>query len=145
MTSRNASESRRSPSAVEPSRSENTIVTVLRTSCAGSGAASGAPQKPQRRNRSGFSSPQFGQVITSPLRFLLDRAALRGHHEPDLEEALAPDLAGPCVGLEAQVHRTRVVPRARCEFNLGCPGSSRQVRITAPRLTGSDPSPARGT
>jgi hypothetical protein len=32
MTSRNASESSRSPSAVDPSRSEKTIVTVFRVS-----------------------------------------------------------------------------------------------------------------
>ena len=48
--------------AVEPTRSENTIVTVFRISRAGSAAWSGVPQKPHRRNRSGFSSPQLGQI-----------------------------------------------------------------------------------
>src|SRR6266576_2245872 len=64
MTSRRASESSLSPSAVDPSRSEKTIVTVLRTSCTGTGAESGVPQNPHRRKRSGFSSPQFGQIST---------------------------------------------------------------------------------
>ena len=57
--------SRRSPRAVEPFRSVKTIVTVLRTSCDGGSGASDVPQKPHRRNRSGFSSPQFGQICTS--------------------------------------------------------------------------------
>ena len=48
--------------AVDPFRSEKTIVTVLRISCGGAADASGVPQKPQRRNLSGFSSPQFGQM-----------------------------------------------------------------------------------
>ena len=48
--------------AVEPTRSENTIVTVFRISRAGSAAWSGVPQKPHSRNRSGFSSPQLGQI-----------------------------------------------------------------------------------
>src|SRR4051812_2898719 len=64
MTSRSASESRVSPSAVEPFRSEKTIVTVFRTSAAAWAGARAVPQKPQRRNRSGFCSPQFGHVIT---------------------------------------------------------------------------------
>src|SRR6266480_3162322 len=61
MTSRTASESSFSAIAVDPLRSEKTIVTVLRTSCAGSAGASGLPQNPQRRNFAGFSSPQLGQ------------------------------------------------------------------------------------
>src|SRR6266480_1451783 len=64
MTSRTASESSFSPIAVDPLRSEKTIVTVFRTSCAGSSGASGVPQKPQRRNFAGFSSPQLGQICT---------------------------------------------------------------------------------
>src|SRR5262249_47030003 len=64
MTSRTASESSFSPIAVEPFKSEQTIVTVFRTSCAGSWGASADPQNPQRRNLSGFSSPQFGQICT---------------------------------------------------------------------------------
>src|SRR6187401_3021110 len=64
MTSRTASESSFSPIAVEPLRSENTIVTVFRTSCGGNSGASGVPQKPQRRNFAGFSSPQLGQICT---------------------------------------------------------------------------------
>src|SRR5581483_4831337 len=62
ITSRSDSESSRSPRFVEPFRSEKTIVTVLRTSRAGSGAASGVPQNPHRRKRSGFSSPHAGQT-----------------------------------------------------------------------------------
>src|SRR4029453_14149881 len=64
ITSRTASESSFSPIAVEPFRSEKTIVTVFRTSCAGSCGASADPQNPQRRNFAGFSSPQFGQICT---------------------------------------------------------------------------------
>jgi hypothetical protein len=37
-------------------------VTVFRTSCGGSATVSGVPQNPQRRKRSGFSSPQLGQT-----------------------------------------------------------------------------------
>src|SRR5947209_15004483 len=62
MTSRSDSESSASPRFVDPFRSEKTIVTVFRTSCGGATGASGVPQKPQRRNRSGFSSPHEGHV-----------------------------------------------------------------------------------
>ena len=62
MTSRTVSESIRSARLVEPLRSEKTIVTVFRTSRAGADGTSSAPQKPQSRNRSGFSSPQLGQT-----------------------------------------------------------------------------------
>src|ERR687887_1751534 len=62
MTSRSDSESSASPIVVEPLRSEKTIVTVFRTSCGGAAGASGVPQKPQRRKRSGFSSPQEGHI-----------------------------------------------------------------------------------
>ena len=65
----------RSPRLVEPFRSEKTIVTVLRTSWAGSAAASGVPQKPHSRNRRGFSSPQLGQTAT-------DRVYERRAREP---------------------------------------------------------------
>src|SRR5919199_6442304 len=64
MISRSDSESSASPRLVEPFRSEKTIVTVLRTSCDGTAGASGVPQNPHRRKRSGFSSPQLGQVCT---------------------------------------------------------------------------------
>jgi hypothetical protein len=64
-TSRTDSLSRRSPRAVEPARSENTIVTVLRSSSGGGAGASAAPHTPHSRNRSGFSSPQLGQICTS--------------------------------------------------------------------------------
>ena len=37
-------------------------MTVFRTSCGGRAAASGVPQKPHSRKRSGFSSPQLGQT-----------------------------------------------------------------------------------
>jgi hypothetical protein len=40
------------------------MVTVLRTSCNGTGAKRGVPQNPHKRERSGFSSPQFGQIST---------------------------------------------------------------------------------
>src|SRR3954454_757712 len=83
MTSRSASESRVSPSAVEPFRSEKTIVTVFRTSAAVEVGASVVPQKPHRRNRSGFCSPQFGQVIT--LRV----------YGPHVTSALRPDRRTP--------------------------------------------------
>jgi hypothetical protein len=43
-------------------RSAKTIDTVFRTSWTGSDCASGVPQYPHRRKRSGFSSPQFGQA-----------------------------------------------------------------------------------
>src|SRR5205085_6704897 len=59
---RSDSESSASPRFVEPFRSEKTIVTVFRTSRGGAATASGVPQKPQRRNRSGLSSPQDGHV-----------------------------------------------------------------------------------
>src|SRR2546423_5868899 len=49
--------------AVEPVTSENTTVTVLRTSApAGTCSASGDPHRRQNRARSGFSSPHTWQV-----------------------------------------------------------------------------------
>src|SRR5438105_11047407 len=77
MTSRSDSESSASPRFVEPLRSEKTIVTVLRTSCGATAGASGVPQKPQSRNRSGFSSPQDGQVTMRRV-YAAQRAVLRG-------------------------------------------------------------------
>ena len=53
---------RRSPSAVEPVTSQNTTVTVFRTSPLGSGAASGAAHSRQNFARSGFSVPQRSQI-----------------------------------------------------------------------------------
>src|SRR5205085_12172467 len=62
MTSRSDSESSASPIVVDPLRSEKTIVTVFRTSCGAATGASGVPQKPQRRNLAGFSSPHEGHI-----------------------------------------------------------------------------------
>src|SRR5919197_3756523 len=82
MTSRSDSESSASPRFVEPLRSEKTIVTVFRTSCGGATGASGVPQKPQRRKRSGFSSPHDGQIairrVYAGLRGILSCGRGRG-------------------------------------------------------------------
>ena len=59
-----ASGSRRSPSSVEPTTSQNTTVTVLRTSRERLVAASGAPQELQKRAPSGFSWPHCPHSIT---------------------------------------------------------------------------------
>ena len=56
--------SSRSPSSVEPVTSQNTIVTVLRTSAA-SGAPSLTPHTEQKFAPSAFSEPQFGQAATA--------------------------------------------------------------------------------
>ena len=61
MSSRNASGSVRSPSDVDPTRSQNTTVTVLRTSAAGS-TSNGDPHAEQNRAASAFSRPQEGQI-----------------------------------------------------------------------------------
>src|SRR6266550_4451203 len=60
MTLRSDSGSSCSPSSVEPTTSQNTIVTVLRTSGA-SGEPSRAPQTEQKFAPSGLSAPQLGQ------------------------------------------------------------------------------------
>ena len=67
ITARTDSGSRASPSFVDPCRSLNTIVTVRRSSRASTVAASGVPQNPHRRKRSGFDSPQFGQTTIARL------------------------------------------------------------------------------
>ena len=54
----------RSPSAVEPTTSQKSTVTVFRTSRAGLASASAAPQEGQKLKPSGFSAPQLGQVVT---------------------------------------------------------------------------------
>src|SRR3954451_2351576 len=64
MTALSDSGSSCSPSDVEPVTSVNRIVTVLRVSRVVWPAPSSVPQKPQRRNCSGLSSPHDGQRIT---------------------------------------------------------------------------------
>ena len=49
--------------AVNPTRSQNRTVTILRSSIGCAPVASGAPQNPQNRKPSGFSPPQDGHVI----------------------------------------------------------------------------------
>src|SRR6266545_5542856 len=80
ITSRTASESSFSAIAVEPLRSEKTIVTVFRTSCGGSAGASAVPQNPHRRNFCGFSSPQFGQTIIRRTQLGADSADREPEH-----------------------------------------------------------------
>ena len=66
ITRRSASGSSRSPSAVEPVTSANTIVTTFRTSAVGApGSPSGVAQFWQNRARSAFSSPQVGHRFTA--------------------------------------------------------------------------------
>ena len=79
MTLRIDSGSSCSPSSVEPVTSQNTIVTVLRTSAASgaSAAPSWAPQTEQKFAPSAFSDPQFGQAATG--RSL---GPVRTAHEP---------------------------------------------------------------
>ena len=62
MTLRKDSGSRCSPSSVEPVTSQNTIVTVLRTSAA-SGATRRAPHAEQKFAPSTFSDPQLGHAV----------------------------------------------------------------------------------
>ena len=57
ITRRSDSGSSASPIAVEPTTSQNTIVTVLRTSERGSVWTSGAAHSPQNRFVSGLSCP----------------------------------------------------------------------------------------
>ena len=59
---RTSSGSARSAPAVKPTRSTKSTETTLRSSPAGA-ASSAVPQARQKRARSGFSSPQFGQTI----------------------------------------------------------------------------------
>jgi hypothetical protein len=44
--------------------SQKRTVTVFRISRAGAACSSAAPQDGQKRNPSGFSAPQLGQVLT---------------------------------------------------------------------------------
>ncbi len=64
MTPARASGSSRSPSSVEPVTSQNTTVTVLRTSDDADAAAAsrGAPQNGQNANSAELSRPQEPQV-----------------------------------------------------------------------------------
>src|ERR1051326_1368998 len=94
--------------AVDPLRSEKTIVTVFRVSGAGSCVARGVPQNPHRRNLSGFSSPQLGQICietsVGPVPAIV-YAGLLGLRGPEPEERLV-DLArgrGCSLGAEAAV------------------------------------------
>src|SRR6476659_2136355 len=57
----NVSVSRRSASAVDPTTSENTTVTVLRDRCC-SGDCRGAPHAWQKRARFEFASPQLMHI-----------------------------------------------------------------------------------
>ena len=61
-TSRSDSLSSCSPRVVEPLRSQKTMETVLRTSAVFVSGTSCVPQNPHSRKRSGFSSPQLGQI-----------------------------------------------------------------------------------
>ena len=54
-----------SPSSVEPVTSQNTIVTILRTSAGASAAPRRSPQTEQKFAPSAFSEPQFGQAATA--------------------------------------------------------------------------------
>ena len=67
MTRRSDSGSRRSPNAVEPVTSQNTMVTILRASRRGAGAAPiGLPHSRQKRARSGLRVPQLLHTRTPP-------------------------------------------------------------------------------
>ena len=59
ITSRNRSGSRRAASSVDPARSTNTTVTILRSAAAGT--ETGAPQFGQKFAPSGSGSPHRGQ------------------------------------------------------------------------------------
>ena len=65
MTRRTDSGSSASPIAVEPATSQNTTVTVLRTSCGVAWAASGAAQFSQNFAPSRFSCPHASHRSTS--------------------------------------------------------------------------------
>ena len=65
MAQRSVSGSTRSPSAVDPTTSAKTTVTILRRSPAAAVADSGIPQAAQNRDRSGARSPQRGHVFTA--------------------------------------------------------------------------------
>ena len=64
MTSRRDSGSSASPIAVEPTTSQKTIVTVLRTTDRGSASTRGAAHSMQNFAPAGFSWPQLEQVST---------------------------------------------------------------------------------
>ena len=70
-SARNASGSVDSPSAVDPTTSQNTTVTVLR--CSTPGAARGAAHASQKRAPSGFSPPHAEQTCTRHDRLLTPR------------------------------------------------------------------------
>jgi hypothetical protein len=64
MTPRMTSGSDRSASAVDPTTSQKTTVTVFLTSRDAAPAASGSPQRLQNRAPSGFSPPHRAHSIT---------------------------------------------------------------------------------
>ena len=119
MTSRTASESRRSAIAVDPFRSLKRIVTVFRTSGGAGAEASGVPQKPQSRNRSGFSSPQFGQRTITPVRGYLPADVV----SPDPTARSGPDIA-PGERLDITLLRVSENGMQQCVVASGFTGGS---------------------
>src|SRR6266540_885695 len=91
--------SRRSPRLVDPATSLKTTVTVLRVSRPVSRVPSAVPQFRQNRARLGFSTPQLGQVTTTPVSAIAAEhaeqlAGLRGRHEVALPLVERDRLAG---------------------------------------------------
>src|ERR671911_668242 len=86
MTRRVDSGSRRSPIAVEPDTSQNSTVTVLRTSRDGGVSASSAPQFPQKRNPSGLFWRQLAQIATNASipSFQADVTMMLDRHQNDV-------------------------------------------------------------
>src|SRR3954466_12419050 len=107
MTRRSDSSSSRSPSAVKPTMSANTTVTVRRDSCDAGGTTAGAIELPhswQKLARCGFGSPQAGQLIS----IANGRSCTRPHDRSSaIGHAEASAAGGQRTGRAEELHAVR--------------------------------------
>src|ERR1700694_4777674 len=130
MRCRIDSGSRRSPSSVEPTRSEKTTVTVLRTSRSPA-AVIAAPQARQNFAPLGFSWPHCGQTAIRPLCWLIGRRGPSGGAgEIRTRERGTPVTAFPVRTDEtASFGRLRV---AELQFELSLTSAHYQLTLNGP-------------
>ena len=82
-------------------------------------AASGVPQNPHRRNRSGFSSPQFGQISIAPVPSAIGRGQGRFRTGPSMPVPGVLDLAPWIPRRDAELDEHVAVPVEPLEQDAG--------------------------
>src|SRR5260370_40765251 len=119
ITRRNYSGWSRSPSGVEPTRSQKTTLIRFRTSALATAGVSGAPQWPQNLKPSGFSKLQRGQAGMTPSGLPQETPELDaqpgfatpGHHLasgdlwPLVDAAVADEQEGNRIRRDPAIHR----------------------------------------